>query len=84
MDPVRPAAITVSIEELEIEGLPAAGRVELARGLQEELSRLLVERGMPAGLAAGDAGRPPVVGGPGLGAADLGRAVARALYEGWR
>jgi hypothetical protein len=83
MDPVASPAITVSIEELEIEGLSPVGRFELARGLQQELSRLFLEGGVPAGLLAGDGGRPPMVGGA-VGAADLGRAVARALYEGWR
>ena len=84
MDPVKPAAIAVNIAELELEGVDPAGRFDLARGLEQELVRLFTESGVPRGLLSGEAGRPPVVAGDRVAPVDLGRAVARALYEGWR
>jgi hypothetical protein len=84
MDAVRPSAIAVNIGELQIEGLDAAGRFDVARGLQQELARLLAETGVPRGLLAGEAGRPATLDSGAVAPADLGRALARALYEGWR
>ncbi len=84
MDPVRPSAIAVSIGELQIEGLDPAGRFDLATGLQQELARLLAESGVPRGLLAAEAGCPACVDCGRFAPAELGRALARALYEGWR
>lgn len=84
MDPVGAPRVTLGIAELELDGIDPAGRFDVARGLEQELTRLLAEQGVPRGLLSGDAGRPPLVHGAGLSPADLGRAVARAMYEGWR
>ena len=84
MDPVRVSAVTLGIGELEIEGIDPGSRFDVARGLELELTKLLTEKGIPQGLLSGDAGRTPVVRSAGLAPADLGRAVARAMYEGWR
>ena len=84
MDPVRASLVSLGIGELEIEGIDPGGRFDVGRGLELELTRLLMERGVPPGLLSGDAGRPPIVRSPALSPIDLGRAVARAMYEGWR
>ncbi|WP_342376207.1 hypothetical protein NVS55_33765 [Myxococcus stipitatus] len=78
--------LQLDIEELELEGLEPAGRFEFARGLESELARLVLDGGVPAGLLAGRGALAPlaVAPPPAAAPADLGRAVARALYEGWR
>lgn len=81
---MMPPSIVITIGELELEGISPAGRFDVARGFQLELSRLLAESGMPRGLLAGEAGGAPIVNPAGLAPIDLGRAVARAVYEGWR
>jgi hypothetical protein len=84
MDPVRASAVTIGIGELEIEGIDPGGRFDVARGLELELAQLLRDRGVPQRLLSGDAGQPPSVSAAGLSPIDLGRAVARAMYEGWQ
>ncbi|WP_437768985.1 hypothetical protein ACSRUE_37845 [Sorangium sp. KYC3313] len=83
---MRPQAVELHIGELELAGLDPAGRFDVARGLEGELARLLATEGVPAGLLAGRAVVPELVLDPGAAAVplELGRAVARALYEGWR
>jgi len=79
-------SLHVSIEELELEGIDPAARFEFARGLESELALLVLGGGVPPGLLAGRAELAPLAVEPlGVAApADLGRAVARALYAGWR
>ena len=84
MDLVTPPVVVLRIGELEIDGVDPANRFEVARGLERELARLLSERGAPPGLASGATSQPPIVRAVGLAPGDLGREVARALYEGWR
>lgn len=78
--------VTLTIDALELSGIAPAGRFEVARGIESELARLLGSEGVPPGLLAGGAAPAPLL----LDAAtagspvELGRAVARALYEGWR
>jgi hypothetical protein len=81
---MKPAAIALRIGELELEGIDPAGRFDVARGLEQELLRLLTEGGVPPRLLSGDAGTPPLVQAGALAPGDLGRALARALYEGWQ
>jgi hypothetical protein len=76
--------VTIGIEELEIEGIDPGGRFDVARGLELELTRLVAEGGVPRRLLGGEHGQPAVVSGAGLAPIDLGRALARAMYEGWR
>lgn len=79
-----PAAVTVEIGELLVEGMdrPAAQRLSVA--LESELAQLIDRRGLPEGFAEGpaptlelddvevDAGTPPN---------RLGRHLATALYR---
>ncbi|MGK4004459.1 hypothetical protein WMF31_17625 [Sorangium sp. So ce1036] len=83
---VKPRAVTLHIGELEIAGLDPAGRFDVARGLEGELARLLASEGVPEGLLEGRAVLPQLALDHGAAAVplELGRAVARALYEGWR
>ncbi|AGC48169.1 hypothetical protein MYSTI_06896 [Myxococcus stipitatus DSM 14675] len=78
--------LRLDIEALELEGLEPAGRFEFARGMESELARLVLDGGVPSGLLAGRGALAPLEVAPPAAAApaDLGRAVARALYEGWR
>ena len=76
--------ITLSIEELRLEGVPPHQRFAVAQALSQELGKLLTDRGLPTGLREGRSPVPPTVEPAGLGAADLGRSIASALYEGWR
>ncbi|MEZ4306783.1 MAG: hypothetical protein R3F14_01865 [Polyangiaceae bacterium] len=80
------SALDLHIGELQIEGLSPSARFDVARGLETELIRLCTEQGVPAGLVAGRGELPPIVLPAASPAAplDLGRSVARALYEGWR
>lgn len=84
MDPVKPSIVTVGIGELELEGIDPSRRFEVARGLELELTQLLIDRGIPRGMLSGEGGQPQTVNSAGLAPTDLGRAVARAMYEGWR
>lgn len=83
---MTPPSLNLSIEELELEGIDPAGRFEFARGLESELAQLVLNEGVPPGLLAGRAELAPLSVEPPAAAApaDLGRAVARALYAGWR
>jgi hypothetical protein len=81
---VTRAAVRLHIDELELDGLDPAIRFDVARGLEGELVRLFSERGVPPGLRAPAATCPAVVLGGAVAPIDLGRAVARALFEGWQ
>ena len=75
--------VTLSIQELRLEGIAPFERFALADAMQQELGRLFTERGVPAGLSNA---APPMLGpvdSTGLNAAALGRSIAAALYEGW-
>jgi hypothetical protein len=84
MGAMKPAAVSVRIGELEIEGLSEAGRHDVARGLQLELVRLLSESGIPPRLLVGEPCQPQLRAPPGLVPLEVGRAVAQALYAAWR
>jgi hypothetical protein len=76
--------VTFTVEELRLEGVPAAHRFAVAEALRAELGRLISEQGVPPRLLAGAAPTVPVVNPTGLGPAEIGRSVAAAIYEGWR
>lgn len=75
--------VTLVIDELEIEGVPAAHRFDVAAGLSEELTRLITELGVPASLAAGEPPRIAEAVDHTASPHALGAAVARAIYGGW-
>lgn len=83
---MKPRAVELHIGELELSGLDPAGRFDVARGIESELARLLASEGVPPGLLEGRDALPSLVLDATTAAlpVELGRAVARALYEGWR
>ncbi len=81
-----PPAIELRIEELVLHGFAPGDRHRIGEAVERELARLLVERGLPTGLARGadlsrhDGGSFAVA--PGAGAEAIGARVARAVYGG--
>ena len=82
----QPQAIELHIEELVLHGFEPGQRLALGQAVEQALSALLAERGLPAEWAVGaqvdrlDAGQFRVA--PGAGPADIGQQVAHALYMG--
>lgn len=82
---VKHRDVTISIDELVLDGFPPGDRHRIAASVSAELARLVAERGVPAGLAGGGAGAPDMavsigaLGGP----ERTGAEVARAIYGGW-
>jgi hypothetical protein len=80
--------IDLHIEELVLEGFPASDRHRIGAAVERELTRLLTERGLPPGLAAG--GETARIDGgsfeakPGGRAEAVGRQVAGAVYGGMK
>jgi hypothetical protein len=78
--------IKVHVEELVLEGLPAAHRHRIGAAVRMELARLLAERGLPPELPSG--GRLPQPDGGSLGKTQgihpeaLGQQVHEAVYKG--
>ena len=79
--------VNVHIEHLVLDGVPVGDRRRVGAAVRAELSRLLAEQGVPAGLAQGGdiAGLGGSVHLDG-GSSDqvLGTRVARAVDRGWR
>ena len=77
--------IDLTIDELLLRGFPYAGRERVAEAVEEELVRLIEERGVPAAMQTGDVARlsaPVVQLAPAATPDVIGRQIARALYEG--
>ena len=80
--------IELHIEELVLHGFAPGDRYRIAEGVEQELSRLLADRGVPQSLAEG--GEIASVGGgafevvPGSRAEVVGAEVAKAVYGGLR
>lgn len=80
--------LELEIEDLVLEGFPAAYRDRIARAVHGELERLFAERGVPPSLEAGgdlatiDGGSFEAA--PGASPEAVGAQVARALYGGMR
>lgn len=78
---MNPRAIKVHIEELTLHGVEARERWAIGDALQGELTRLLSEKGLPAGWANNpgriDAGPVRLTSG-----AANGRAIAAAIHSG--
>lgn len=80
--------ITIEIDELVLHGFPAADRHAIAGALEQELARLLAERGLPTGLADGSelelapAGRFTLA--PNARSATVGASAAEAVHQALR
>jgi len=78
--------LELEIEELVLDGFPAADRDRIARAVHVELERLFAENGVPASLEGG--GNVAKIDGgsfeaaPDSGSEEIGAQVARALYGG--
>jgi hypothetical protein len=81
-----PPVVELHIGELVLEGFPPLDQADLGAMVQQELARLLAERGLPAGLARGgeiaslDAGEFQVK--QGSKAPEIGAQIAQAVYGG--
>jgi hypothetical protein len=79
----RWSAVELHIEHLVLQGLPG-DRSAIAAAVEQELARLLAERGLPPGLGEGDTAisvSSPVVRVPaGLRPEAIGARVAEAIY----
>ena len=81
-----PLIMELHIGELVLEGFPHLDQAELGAMVQQELARLLAERGLPAGLARGgevaslDAGEFQVK--QSSKATEIGAQIAQAVYGG--
>jgi hypothetical protein len=78
--------VELHIEELLLHGFPPGESQVIGEAVEQELSRLFTERGVPPSLVSG-ADVPNVDGGtlensPGLTSEAFGARVARALYGG--
>ncbi|HJQ29573.1 MAG TPA: hypothetical protein VJ827_09535 [Rubrobacter sp.] len=80
--------VELHIEELVLHGFPPEYRHRIGGAVENELSRLLTEQGVPPSLRDGgdilrlDAGAFQMK--PGLGADAVGARVARSLYQGMK
>ena len=78
--------VRLRIEELVLDGFAPGDRYRIGEAVERELTRLLAERGVPGGLAAGgeaprlDAGWFDLA--PGSGPEAIGTGVAAAVYGG--
>ena len=83
---MRPKNIELHIEELVLHGFAQGDRYRIGEAVEQELTRLLVDRGVPESLAGGgeiasvDGGAFEVA--PGSGADVVGAQVAKAVYGG--
>ncbi|HWK89971.1 MAG TPA: hypothetical protein VNP72_08240 [Longimicrobium sp.] len=76
--------VELHVDELVLHGFRPADRRAVGEAVRAELARLIGERGLPAGFRAAD-GAARLDGGsfrvsPGHRPADVGAAVARAVY----
>jgi hypothetical protein len=80
--------VELHVEELVLHGFARRDRAAIGDALRGELARLIAEGGVPAGLGAAD-GAASLDGGsfrasPGQRPAQVGAAVARAIYGSGR
>ena len=80
--------LELQIEDLVLDGFPAADKDRIGRALQAELERLFAEEGVPPSVEAGgsvatiDGGSFKVA--PNASPEAVGAQVARAMYGGMR
>jgi hypothetical protein len=85
---MTPKNIELHIEELVLRGFAPGDRYRIAEGVEQELSRLFADGGVPESLADGgeiasvDGGAIEVA--PGSMAEVVGAQVAKAVYGGLR
>jgi hypothetical protein len=83
---MKPQDITITIDELVLDGLDGDSGQRVAEALSQELKRSFVERGLPAGLRS-QAGARMTTAAPAAGvpetAEGVGTRVAQALYRSW-
>ena len=85
---MMPKNIELHIEELVLHGFAPGDRYRIGEAVEQELSRMLADRGVPQSLAKGgeiasvDGGAFEVV--PGSRAEVVGVQVAKAVYGGLR
>jgi len=86
---MTPKSIELHIEELVLRGFSPGDRYRIGEAVEQELSRLLADRGVPQSLVQGgeiasvDGGAFEVA--PGARAEVVGAQVAKAVYGGlWR
>ena len=84
----RPSSVVeLHIEQLVLHGFPPGERYGIAEAVERELTRLLAEQGVPAGLeqagavARLDGGSSAVI--PDAQPEALGRQIAQAVYRGF-
>ncbi len=81
---MRHRHIEIGIDKLVLEGFVVEDGNRIRASVEQELTRLFVDRGLPQGMLenvniADLAGKPIGIE-PGAGAAPAGRQVARAIY----
>lgn len=85
---MKPKSIELHIEELVLEGFEQVDRHRIAEAVEQELTRLFTERGIPPSLAYGkeinrlDGGAFHIA--PDSGPETIGTRVAQAVYRGLR
>jgi hypothetical protein len=85
---MKPKNIELTIEELVLRGFAPGDRYRIGEAVEQGLSRLLADQGVPESLAEGgaivsvDAGAFEVA--PGSRAEAVGAQVAKAVYGGLR
>jgi len=85
---MKPKNIELNIEELVLHGFAPSDRYRIGEAVEQELTRLLADQGVPQSLAQGeevasvDGGAFEVA--PGSRAQVVGAQVARAVYGGLR
>lgn len=83
---MMPKNVELHIEELVLHGFSPGDRYRIGEAVEQELSRLLADRGVPESLERGgevasvDGGAFEVA--PGSKAEVVGAQVAKAVYEG--
>jgi hypothetical protein len=83
---MMPANLNLHIEELVLHGFAAGDRYLIREAVQQELSRLFVEQGVPPALAQGgaierlDGGSFEMAAGMKAGA--IGTQIAQSIYQG--
>jgi len=83
---MKPKNVELSIEKLVLEGFAIENGERIRTGVEHELSRLLIERGMPESyvqkhdMAQVNGGRIDIAQGSDV--SSMGEQIARAIYGG--
>jgi hypothetical protein len=76
--------LELAIDRLQVPGIPAHARDDLARAIEEELDRLIRSRGLPYGQEVGEIeiDRAALAVAPGASVAEVASSIARQLVAG--